>query len=65
MLTKTRIRTLCGVTTDERFRSGEAALFVLGQQRTVFVYRLATENTVEDKFCALQQRKAALLAPER
>ncbi|MFN3712996.1 MAG: SNF2-related protein [Alcanivoracaceae bacterium] len=32
----------------------------IGQDKTVFVYRLVTENTVEEKILALQQRKEQL-----
>ena len=32
----------------------------IGQQNTVFVYRLVTENTVEEKIIALQQHKREL-----
>ncbi len=32
----------------------------IGQDKTVFVYKLITENTVEDKMLALQQKKQAL-----
>ncbi|WP_188780675.1 DEAD/DEAH box helicase [Marmoricola endophyticus] len=34
----------------------------IGQQRPVFVYRLLTEDTIEEKVHELQQRKAALFA---
>jgi SNF2 family DNA or RNA helicase len=34
----------------------------IGQTSTVFVYKLVTEQTVEEKILALQQRKADLAA---
>ena len=34
----------------------------IGQQRTVMVYRMVAENTIEEKVVALQERKAALFS---
>ncbi|QCU77203.1 DEAD/DEAH box helicase [Citricoccus sp. SGAir0253] len=34
----------------------------IGQERTVMVYRMVAERTIEDKVLALQQRKAALFS---
>lgn len=34
----------------------------IGQDKTVFVYKLITKNTVEEKMLQLQEKKAELLA---